>query len=231
MIADRPRVTARRAAAAGGGHLRRVRRRLWIQSRPRRFRPAMTTPSGSLDGNVLSTSSYSRGDVDGALTRDVGPCRHGRHSRPSASTTPSSNPNATLAVNTLRSPTGARKASSISLRLFTGGQGIWDDRDDIARHARSSTSSQVVVELVSNGGAFGGKEDMSNQAQTATGGVAPRPAGEDHVFARGIVGRPHRSDIPIRIDLRRRPAMPTGTLTALRVRMLGDIPGRTPRWG
>jgi len=29
------------------------------------------------------------------------------------------------------------------------------------------STEQVVVEQVSNGGAFGGKEDMSNQAQTA----------------------------------------------------------------
>ena len=43
---------------------------------------------------------------------------------------------------------------------------IWDDRNDIAK-LLNLDNSQVTVELVSNGGAFGGKEDMSNQAHTA----------------------------------------------------------------
>ena len=52
------------------------------------------------------------------------------------------------------------------LYVYSGGQGIWDDRNDIAR-VLGIDPSEVIVELVSNGGAFGGKEDMSNQAQTA----------------------------------------------------------------
>ena len=53
-----------------------------------------------------------------------------------------------------------------TLKVFSGGQGVWDDRNQIAAVLGISTE-QVVVEQVSNGGAFGGKEDMSNQAQTA----------------------------------------------------------------
>ena len=44
---------------------------------------------------------------------------------------------------------------------------MWDDRDQIAAGARHDRTTDVTVELVANGGAFGGKEDMSNQAQTA----------------------------------------------------------------
>ena len=52
------------------------------------------------------------------------------------------------------------------MHVYSGGQGVWDDRDDIAAVLGVDTD-RVTVELVSNGGAFGGKEDMSNQAQTA----------------------------------------------------------------
>ena len=43
---------------------------------------------------------------------------------------------------------------------------MWDDRNQIAS-VLGIDPSMITVELVSNGGAFGGKEDMSNQAQTA----------------------------------------------------------------
>ena len=44
----------------------------------------------------------------------------------------------------------------------------------------ASIPAKVTVELVSNGGAFGGKEDMSNQAQTALAAWLLRRAGEGH---------------------------------------------------
>ena len=50
--------------------------------------------------------------------------------------------------------------------MYSGGQGVWDDRNDIAA-VLGVDRDRVTVELVSNGGAFGGKEDMANQAQTA----------------------------------------------------------------
>jgi xanthine dehydrogenase molybdenum-binding subunit len=52
------------------------------------------------------------------------------------------------------------------LHVYSGGQGVWDDRNDIAR-VLAIPPADITVELVSNGGAFGGKEDMANQAQTA----------------------------------------------------------------
>ena len=50
--------------------------------------------------------------------------------------------------------------------MYSGGQGVWDDRNQIAS-VLGVDRDRVTVELVSNGGAFGGKEDMANQAQTA----------------------------------------------------------------
>jgi len=50
--------------------------------------------------------------------------------------------------------------------VYSGGQGIWDDRNDIA-NLLALSNDQVTVELITNGGAFGGKEDMSNQAHAS----------------------------------------------------------------
>lgn len=52
------------------------------------------------------------------------------------------------------------------LRLFTQGQGIFDDRRQVAAFL-GIAEDDLEVELVPNGGAFGGKEDMSVQAQAA----------------------------------------------------------------
>jgi xanthine dehydrogenase molybdenum-binding subunit len=53
-----------------------------------------------------------------------------------------------------------------TLRLYTQGQGIFEDRRQVARFLGIG-AERIYVELVPNGGAFGGKEDMSVQAQTA----------------------------------------------------------------
>jgi xanthine dehydrogenase molybdenum-binding subunit len=52
------------------------------------------------------------------------------------------------------------------LRVYTQGQGVFDDRRQIASFL-GVPESEIFVALVTNGGAFGGKEDMSIQAQTA----------------------------------------------------------------
>ena len=67
--------------------------------------------------------------------------------------------------------------------VYSGGQGAWDDRNQIAS-VLGIPESHVVVEQVSNGGAFGGKEDMSNQAQTALAAYLLGPSGEVHAVAR-----------------------------------------------
>jgi len=60
----------------------------------------------------------------------------------------------------------AEPLSDGRLKLYTQGQGIFDDRRQVASVLGVETD-QLAVELVPNGGAFGGKEDMSIQAQTA----------------------------------------------------------------
>lgn len=56
--------------------------------------------------------------------------------------------------------------SAGGLKLYTQGQGIFDDRRQVASFLGLS-QDQVEVELLPNGGAFGGKEDLSVQPHAA----------------------------------------------------------------
>jgi xanthine dehydrogenase molybdenum-binding subunit len=105
------------------------------------------------------------------------------------------------------------------LRLHSQGQGIFDDRRQVAAFL-GVPEDRVLVELVPAGGAFGGKEDMSVQAQAA-------------LLAR-LTGRPVRLALSreesIRLHPKRHPITMTyeagcdaeGRLTAVRARLLGD---------
>ena len=158
------------------------------------------------DGNVLSTSRYSRGDVDAALASSA-------HVVDEVFTTQRIEhaflePESTVAVR-----------DGDSIRVWSGGQGIWDDRNDVAR-VLGIDNDRVTVTLVTNGGAFGGKEDMSNQAHTA--------------LASWLTGRPVKCTLSreesLRIHAKRHPIRmhyeagcdAEGRLTALRVRAIGD---------
>ena len=109
------------------------------------------------DSNVLSISKYSRGNVEVALAaaphvvHEIFDTQRIEHAF--------LEPESSLAVPSVAD--GVRR-----LHVYSGGQGVWDDRNDIAR-VLGIDNSQITVELVTNGGAFGGKEDMSNQAHAA----------------------------------------------------------------
>ena len=103
--------------------------------------------------------------------------------------------------------------------VYSGGQGIWDDRNDIAKILDISLET-VVTELVSNGGAFGGKEDMSNQGQTALAAwLLKRPV--KTTFSREESFLVHTKRHPIRMAYEAG-CDADGKLVGLRVRMLGD---------
>jgi xanthine dehydrogenase molybdenum-binding subunit len=105
------------------------------------------------------------------------------------------------------------------LRVFSGGQGIWDDRNQIASML-DVDPSRVTVELVSNGGAFGGKEDMANQGQTALAAhLLQRPV--KCTLSREESFRMHAKRHPIEIEVWAG-CDADGKLTALRSRMIGD---------
>ncbi|MDH3754734.1 MAG: molybdopterin-dependent oxidoreductase [Acidimicrobiia bacterium] len=164
-----------------------------------------------LDGNVLSRSNYTRGDAEAALAaathvvEETFQTQRIEHAF--------LEPESTLAVAT------TTDAGETHLHVYSGGQGIWDDRDDIARVLDIDTS-EVTVELVSNGGAFGGKEDMSNQAQTALAAwLLQRPVKCTLSREESFLVHPKRH--PIRLHYRAG-CDADGHLTALLVRMIGD---------
>ena len=160
-----------------------------------------------LDGNVLSRSAYKRGDVDAALTASA----HVVHEVFQTQRIEHAflEPESTLAV----------PAADDRLLVYSGGQGVWDDRDQIAS-VLGVDSDRVTVELVANGGAFGGKEDMANQAQTALAAwLLQRPVKCTLSREESLLIHPKRH--PIRIDAEIG-CDADGMLTALRARMVGD---------
>jgi xanthine dehydrogenase molybdenum-binding subunit len=160
-----------------------------------------------LDGNVLSRSAYGRGDVEAALAasalrvHEVFQTQRVEHAF--------LEPESTLAV----------PQSDGSLTVYSGGQGAWDDRNQIAS-VLGIAETQVVVEQVSNGGAFGGKEDMSNQAQTALAAfLLGRPVKCTLSREESFLVHPKRH--PIRLEYWAG-CDADGLLSALKVRMIGD---------
>ena len=85
-----------------------------------------------------------------------------------------------------------------TLEVFSGGQGVWDDRRQIA-DVLGIAEDRVLVHLVANGGAFGGKEDCANQAQTALAAwLLGRPV--KCTFSREESLRVHPKRHPVRVE-------------------------------
>jgi len=169
-----------------------------------------------LEGNVLSTSSYLRGDADTAIegatftVDQVFQTQRIEHAF--------LEPESTLAVP---SPPASdiEGAEPASLYVYSGGQGIWDDRNDIAAML-GVDRSRITTELVSNGGAFGGKEDMSNQAHTALAAwLTGRPVKITLSREESLLMHPKRH--PIRMHYRAG-CDADGKLVGLQIRMIGD---------
>ncbi len=105
------------------------------------------------------------------------------------------------------------------LKLYTQGQGIFDDRRQVASFL-GLTEAQVQVELVPNGGAFGGKEDMT---------VQPHAGILCHLSGKPVRVKLNREE-SVRMHPKRHPLTMTytvgcdkdGKLTALKARLIGD---------
>ena len=105
------------------------------------------------------------------------------------------------------------------LHLYSQGQGIFDDRSQCAS-VLGIPEDKLYVELVPNGGAFGGREDMTIQSQTA--------------LLAYLTKRPVRITLSreesIRMHTKRHPITMTytvgcdaeGRLTAVKASMIGD---------
>jgi len=105
------------------------------------------------------------------------------------------------------------------IALYTQGQGIFDDRRQVARFL-GIPEEDLYVELVPNGGAFGGKEDMSIQSQTALlATMTKRPVRLGLTREESIRVHPKRHPITMHYEVG---CDHEGKLTAVRARMLGD---------
>ena len=168
------------------------------------------------ESNVLSTSAYTRGDeFASAFAASAFTVHETFHTQRIEHAF--LEPESTVAVPTDGDASGGVQGRT--LHVYSGGQGVWDDRNDIAA-VLDVDQSRVTVELVSNGGAFGGKEDMSNQAQTA--------------LAAWLLGVPVKCTLSreesLRMHAKRHPIEleywagcdADGQLTALKVRGIGD---------
>lgn len=167
---------------------------------------APTAPAIHDGGNVLEVCAFSRGDVDEALARSA-------HTVEAVFRTQRIEhaflePEAALAV-----PAGDR------LIVYSQGQGVHDDQRQIAAILGIEPQG-VEVELVTNGGAFGGKEDLSVQGHAA---LAARLIGAP-------VGIELSREQSMRIHPKRHPLTlhyhagcdADGRLTAVRARIVGD---------
>ena len=157
--------------------------------------------------NLLSRSVIHRGDVNSALA---------------ASTHVVSGTWATQRVEHLFLEPESALAEPLPdgrLLLCTQGQGIFDDRRQVARFL-GLAEDRIRVELVPNGGAFGGKEDMSVQAQTALlAHVTRRPVKLTLSREESVRLHPKRHPITMRYTVG---CDAEGRLTGVRARMLGD---------
>src|SRR6266404_9319869 len=104
-------------------------------------------------GNLLSRSEIKRGDVDEALKNSAHVATHTFQTQ-------------FIEHMYLEPEACIAMPENDGLRVYTQGQGVFDDRRQVASFL-GMPQEKVFVMLVTNGGAFGGKEDMSVQAQTA----------------------------------------------------------------
>jgi selenium-dependent xanthine dehydrogenase len=165
-------------------------------------------PSLHEGGNVLSVSRVRRGDADRAfagaahVVRDSFCTQVVEHAF--------LEPESSLAVPA---------ANGTSLRVYSQGQGAWEDRRQIASFL-GLPEDRIRVTQVATGGAFGGKEDLNVQCHAALLATA--------------AGRPVSITLSRRESLRFHPKRhpmwleytagcdEEGHLVALRARILGD---------
>lgn len=157
-------------------------------------------------GNVLEVCAFRRGDVDAALAGSA----HTVRARFQTQRIEHAflEPEACLAL-----PQGK------GLKVYSQGQGVHEDRLQIAA-LLALPAAAVDVELVSTGGGFGGKEDLSVQGQTALAAyLLQRPVRTVLTREQSILLHPKRH--PLTLDYEAG-CDAEGRLTAVRARIVGD---------
>ncbi|MBI2572082.1 MAG: selenium-dependent xanthine dehydrogenase [Candidatus Schekmanbacteria bacterium] len=159
-------------------------------------------------GNLLETCAYTRGDVDQGLASAA----HILTERFQTQRIEHAylEPEACLAL---------AASDGATIKVFTQGQGVHEDQAQIAAVLGLPLVS-VDVELVSNGGAFGGKEDLCVQAQTALAAwKLGRPVQTVLTREQSLLMHPKRHPLSMDYTIG---ADAEGRLLAARVRITGD---------
>ncbi|MHA1419048.1 MAG: selenium-dependent xanthine dehydrogenase [Candidatus Heimdallarchaeaceae archaeon] len=105
------------------------------------------------------------------------------------------------------------------VHLYSQGQGVHEDQRQIAE-ALGLKKELVIVELVSNGGAFGGKEDLTCQAQTAMASmILKKPVKtvltREQSLLMSVKRHPMTMDYEVGAD-------ENGKITAVKLRLIAD---------
>ncbi len=157
-------------------------------------------------GNLLDVCAFSRGDVDDALAASA-------HVLEETFTTQRIEhaflePESALAI-----------PSEGGIRILSQGQGVHEDRRQIAA-ILGLEEEQVEVELVTNGGAFGGKEDLLAQGHAALAAqVVGAPVRIDLTREQSLLMHPKRHPLEMHYTIG---SDAEGRLTAVRARIVGD---------
>jgi len=175
----------------------------------------LTTPEAALapgapvlhdGGNILDVCDFARGDVDAALAVSAHTVRQRFQTQRIEHAF--LEPEACLAL-----------PADGGVHVLSQGQGVHDDQRQIAA-ILGVARERVMVELVSSGGAFGGKEDMSVQGQTALAAfLLGRPVKTVLSREESILMHPKRH--PLVLDYEAG-CDTDGRLQAMRVRIVGD---------
>lgn len=159
--------------------------------------------------NLLDTTAFSRGDVDAALARSVHVIEQTFQTQPIEPAF--LEPEACLAV-----PQGK------GVKVFSQSQGSTFDQNQIAR-SLNIPAEDVEIALAASGGAFGAKEELSIQVQTALAAhLLGRPVKTVLTRKQSTQLHPKRHPMTIRLTVG---ADAEGHLLAVRSRIVGDVGG------
>jgi len=159
--------------------------------------------------NLLDTTAFARGDVDAALAQSAHVIEQTFHTQlvdPAFL-----EPEACLVL-----PQGR------GVKVYSQSQGSTYDHSQIAK-VLNLPMEDVEVELVSSGGAFGAKEELSIQAQTAVAGfLLQRPVKVVLTREQSTQHHPKRHPMILKYTVG---ADAKGNLLAVRARIIGDTGG------
>ncbi|MGD2077615.1 MAG: selenium-dependent xanthine dehydrogenase, partial [Chloroflexota bacterium] len=157
-------------------------------------------------GNILSVSKTSRGNVDEAMAASAFRS-HGVYETQR------------IEHGYMEPEAAIARPTAASLEVFSQGQGVYDDRLQIAK-LLGLPEDKVRVTLVPNGGGFGGKEDLTVQGHAALmAWVLDLPVKVKLTRDESIAMHPKRHPIWMEYDIGCDEA---GKLTFVKVRFVGD---------